>query len=335
MGVIHSNSRQIPQQNVKQESVQQKIHSFVVQNDEMSEDEESDCNVSSHVQPMSDADLSDNEKDNVLQLSIDKGVFRSAFDELIGIRNQIKDKKKKEQVIVKEKEEMDLSEDFIKRKFKKEDACSLSIVGQFNRGFIIGALRTDIFIIDQHATDEKFRFENLMKNYKMKTQNLLCPQRIPSLTPQQAIAIADNLHIFAQNGFTFDEKLKIKSLPMSINPQSKIAYQFGADDILELASILCKESKFTIGSKLLRPAKVRSIFASRACRGAIMIGKPLTIKEMRVVVDNIRTLDQPWNCPHGRPTMRHLFDLSMLNEKLEQKTKNSNSFNQYGAYAFV
>merc|ERR1712129_430367 len=90
--VIHPNIKQIPQQNVKQQLVQQKIQSFDVQNEEMSEDDASDCNMSSHVQPMSDDecddDLSDNEKDNVLQLSIDKSVFRSAFDELIGIRNQ-------------------------------------------------------------------------------------------------------------------------------------------------------------------------------------------------------------------------------------------------------
>ena len=187
-----------------------------------------------------------------------------------------------------------------------------------------------------------------MKNYKIKTQKLLCPQHIPSITPQQEMAIIDHLDVFEANGFGFDvdsnrsngKRVRIKSLPMSINPQSKVSYEFGADEILELATILSEESKLTFFNVsqsqcdkiMIRPAKVRSVFASRACRGAIMIGKPLTRKEMRVVVDNIHSLDQPWNCPHGRPTMRHLFDLSMLNEKLREKTQNSN---QYGAFAFA
>lgn len=37
-----------------------------------------------------------------------------------------------------------------------------------------------------------------------------------------------------------------------------------------------------------------------------MIGRPLAVREMRQVVDHLSELDAPWNCPHGRPTMRHL-----------------------------
>ena len=59
-----------------------------------------------------------------------------------------------------------------------------------------------------------------------------------------------------------------------------------------------------------RPSRVSAMFASRACRSAIMIGKSLTRRMMRQVVDHMGGMDQPWNCPHGRPTMRHLFDLN-------------------------
>ena len=61
--------------------------------------------------------------------------------------------------------------------------------------------------------------------------------------------------------------------------------------------------------QVLRPSKVRAMLAMRACRGSIMIGKALTKDRMTKVVRNLAGLESPWNCPHGRPTMRHLTPL--------------------------
>ena len=58
--------------------------------------------------------------------------------------------------------------------------------------------------------------------------------------------------------------------------------------------------------------KLRSMFASRACRSATMIGTHLEVPKMRALVRQLATLNQPWNCPHGRPTLRHLLDLSRM-----------------------
>jgi len=262
-----------------------------------------------------------------------------------------------------DEEKMDLSEDKMKRMFNKEDSLDLQIIGQFNKGFIIAKLRDDMFIIDQHATDEKHRFENLMKNCKMRSQPLLQCKAIQCVTPQQEIAIMENLDVFEANGFKFriDEgaetgyRVMITSLPMSLNPSSKVAYQFGEDEILELASMLSESTIQTLVNatqlsqcsqhhaadhgkaggggrvRVIRPAKVRTVFAYKACRGAIMIGKPLTQQEMRRVVNNIHSLDQPWNCPHGRPTMRHLFDLSLLHKHFRERGQIS----EFGPFAFV
>ena len=52
----------------------------------------------------------------------------------------------------------------------------MSIIGQFNLGFIIARLQGDLFIVDQHATDEKYRFEKLSKETKIKTQKLIVPK---------------------------------------------------------------------------------------------------------------------------------------------------------------
>jgi DNA mismatch repair protein PMS2 len=54
------------------------------------------------------------------------------------------------------------------------------------------------------------------------------------------------------------------------------------------------------------------MFAMRACRSSIMIGKTLSRKQMQQVVVHMGTIDKPWNCPHGRPTMRHLCSLNTL-----------------------
>jgi DNA mismatch repair protein PMS2 len=55
-----------------------------------------------------------------------------------------------------------------------------------------------------------------------------------------------------------------------------------------------------------------SMFASRACRSAVMIGTALNAREMGGIVARLEGVEQPWNCPHGRPTMRHLVDLRAL-----------------------
>ena len=197
-----------------------------------------------------------------LNIDIDSDSFVSAFRALVGFRQRYekdiklslipKTKTKTEsnddEIDYGDDDKLDLSLDKMKRVFNKHDSKNMEIIGQFNKGFIIGKLEDDIFIIDQHATDEKYRFENLMKNCKMRSQPLLIPKDINCITPQQEIAIIENLDIFESNGFKFSinekkengNRLKIISLPMSLNPHSKLSYEFGEDDILELATLLSK-----------------------------------------------------------------------------------------------
>ena len=80
--------------------------------------------------------------------------------------------------------------------------------------------------------------------------------------------------------------------------------------------------------QIVRCSKVRTMFAMRACRKSVMIGMPLSPQHMMTVsvtfhlffcleliwyisqvIRHMGTIDQPWNCPHGRPTMRHLLDM--------------------------
>jgi DNA mismatch repair protein PMS2 len=70
--------------------------------------------------------------------------------------------------------------------------------------------------------------------------------------------------------------------------------QFGTEDIHELASLLAENP-----GKLCRLPKAKAMFASRACRSSVMIGKALNAEQMTKLIRNMTGLEQPWNCPHG------------------------------------
>ena len=57
-----------------------------------------------------------------------------------------------------------------------------------------------------------------------------------------------------------------------------------------------------------RPRKIRGMLASRACRSSVMVGTELDMRQMMEIVQRMAALKNPWNCPHGRPTIRLLFD---------------------------
>ena len=57
--------------------------------------------------------------------------------------------------------------------FSKDNFADMHILGQFNLGFIIAQLGSDLFIIDQHATDEKYNFEELQKHTVIQSQKLI------------------------------------------------------------------------------------------------------------------------------------------------------------------
>jgi len=197
----------------------------------------------------------------------------------------------------------------LQRQISKADFSEMSIFGQFNLGFIIVGLRDDLFIVDQHATDEKYNFETLQRNTVINSQKMVAPQSL-ELTAANENLLIDNMNVFEKNGFKFSieesapptQRVKLTSLPISKN------WTFGKEDIDELLFLLseCVEGTVT------RPSRVRAMFASRACRSSVMIGKHLSPGDMRRLVDHMGEIEQPWNCPHGRPTIRHLVNTNML-----------------------
>uniref|UniRef100_A0A669QM98 Mismatch repair endonuclease PMS2 n=1 Tax=Phasianus colchicus TaxID=9054 RepID=A0A669QM98_PHACC len=201
-----------------------------------------------------------------------------------------------------------VAEDELRKEISKEMFAKMEIIGQFNLGFIIAKLNSDLFIIDQHATDEKYNFEMLQQHTVLQGQKLIVPQNL-NLTAVNETVLIENLEIFRKNGFDFvinenapvTQRVKLISLPTSKN------WTFGPQDIDELIFMLSD-----CPGVMCRPSRVRQMFASRACRKSVMIGTALNAQEMKKLVTHMGEIEHPWNCPHGRPTMRHIASLDLI-----------------------
>ncbi|XP_060802680.1 mismatch repair endonuclease PMS2 isoform X3 [Amyelois transitella] len=202
-------------------------------------------------------------------------------------------------------------EEELSREISKDSFRQMKVIGQFNLGFIITRLGEDLFIIDQHATDEIYNFETLQRTTELTNQKLVIPQQLELSGVNEQI-LMDNLDVFKKNGFTFEvnenalptKRVKLLTIPMSKN------WIFGKEDIEELLFMLRENP-----SEYSRPSRVRAMFASRACRKSVMIGTALSKSDMKILVDHMAEIDKPWNCPHGRPTIRHLVNLALVHLK--------------------
>ena len=194
----------------------------------------------------------------------------------------------------------------------KDDFSKMQIIGQFNLGFILTTRERDegtedLFIIDQHASDEKYNFERLQAETTFSVQTLARPQQL-ELTAMEEAIVLDHLDVFKVNGFEIrasmddipGKRCYLHAIPMSGNTV------FTLSDLEELIHLV----QLHPDKKSVRCSKARAMFAMRACRSSIMIGKALSEKMMERVVRNLGGLDKPWSCPHGRPTMRHLTELN-------------------------
>ena len=201
----------------------------------------------------------------------------------------------------------------------KTDFERMAIIGQFNLGFILAVRpalddreEDELFIIDQHAADEKYNYERLQRTVTLQNQRLVRPKPL-DLTAIEEEIILSNAEALKANGFeiettsyaTDDEssrrRCRLFTLPISGEKT------FDLSDLEELLHLLSEAPAGS--SEIPRPRKVQKMLAMRACRSSIMVGKTLTLKQMQKVVRHMGEMEKPWNCPHGRPTMRHLAGL--------------------------
>ncbi|XP_076172313.1 mismatch repair endonuclease PMS2 isoform X2 [Ptiloglossa arizonensis] len=145
----------------------------------------------------------------------------------------------------------------LKRELTKESFLKMEIIGQFNLGFIITRLEEDLFIIDQHATDEKFRFEKLNNEIQLKTQKLIVPKSLNLSSLNEAILI-EHQKTFEDNGFTFKinseaatgNRVDLTGIPVDGG------WQFGQEDIEELIFLIREGAVENKENHQFRPSRL-------------------------------------------------------------------------------
>ncbi|KAI1725238.1 mismatch repair endonuclease PMS2 [Ditylenchus destructor] len=184
----------------------------------------------------------------------------------------------------------------------------MKVIGQFNEAFIITRMGKQMFMIDQHAADEKYNFERLQKNSRGTSQKLIQPM-ILNLGAVEENILMDNIDILKANNFDFafndsdrpGNRVRLTAVPMIKD------CQFDSNDVDEILNFL-KDFPGTF----YQPKKLQTYFASKACRSSVMFGKALHKQQMKWIVKHMGEMEKPWNCPHGRPTIRHIGDLRTI-----------------------
>jgi len=234
--------------------------------------------------------------------------------------------------------EVENAEEKLSLKISKTDFANMRIVGQFNLGFVLAVREAapkpsspevssetqqppsaddELFIIDQHASDEKYNFERLQASTVVQSQRLVQPKTL-ELTAVEEEIIIEHATALERNGFVVSvdqsgdrpvgARCQLLSLPLSRETT------FSVSDLEELIFLL-GDNPSSSATTVPRPSKVRKMFAMRACRSSIMIGRALSQRQMEKVVRHMGEMEKPWNCPHGRPTMRHLCGLGAWEER--------------------
>jgi len=173
----------------------------------------------------------------------------------------------------------------------------LRIIGQFNKTYIIGEYNEILYMIDQHAAHEKILFEKYLN--QIEEQNIIIqPLLIPSvvdLTVDDYIYYEENKEIFKNAGFTLEDfggnSLALKEVPYflgRLNPKGLLLSII--DNLKGLGSGKTSEIKY-------------NRIATMACKAAVKGNDFLSEPEMIKLVEDLRFIEDPFHCPHGRPTI--------------------------------
>ena len=184
------------------------------------------------------------------------------------------------------------------------------IIGQLFLTYWLIEYEDKLYIIDQHAAHEKVLYEKIVKQLKASSvsSQMLTPPIIVTLSGEYEIVLQENIELFEKLGFQIEHfggmEYNLYAIPANL---PKISQQDFFLDILESLSA----RKVTVSSDVLLEK-----LASMSCKAAVKAGHKLTSRECISLIDELMLLDNPFNCPHGRPVI-----ISMTKQELEKKFK--------------
>ena len=217
-----------------------------------------------------------------------------------------------------EEKELDASKDFKYANQENESVfeteefknrVNYKFVGIAFSTYIIIEISNEMYIIDQHAAHERIMYEKVKANYyseeEKDSQILLLPDII-TLTHKEMFIAKQNESMFEKAGFSFEEfgenTIKLTAVPsMCEKLNTKQLFLEVLDEIDTVAVTAKKE-------------KEEKLIATVACKSAVKANKKLDEKEVGSLLQKLLSLDNPFTCPHGRPTA-----IKMTRYDLEKK----------------
>lgn len=221
--------------------------------------------------------------------------------------DNISDKSVRTDINSQTTEQMNLFND----KFLSENSKEhYQILGQIFKTYWLIAFEDKLYFMDQHAAHEKVKYESLIHNLKNKTISTqqLNPPIIVSLSPKEEAVISENLIYFEKLGFEIEDfglgSVAIRGIPTDL---------YGCDENTFFREIL---DELMENTSKRNPDVILDKLASMACKAAVKGNSKMSVPEVKALLDQLLTLDNPYNCPHGRPTI-----FSMSKYEIEKKFK--------------
>lgn len=185
-------------------------------------------------------------------------------------------------------------------------------IGVVHATFIVCENEDGMYLVDQHAAAERINYEYFLKeisNPKREYQDLLVPIEI-ELTSNEYLILTDHFDLLDKLGFEYNEfgnyTLLIRKVPLWLTKIDLVKA------IRAIIDIIVDKKEFALDKFLDHTA------ATIACKASIRANDSITLKDMEYLVDRLRECDNPFSCPHGRPSI-----ISYSNYDLEKLFKRS------------
>ena len=185
------------------------------------------------------------------------------------------------------------------------------ILGQVFGTYWVLAFRDKMYLVDQHAAHEKVNYERMMARYRshdMMSQ-LLQPPLIVTLSEQEEALFKLYEQSFKDLGFQAepfgDRTYALRAVPVEL---------YGAEEKELFLSILDELQAERAGMR--DPSLFTQRIATMACKASVKGNTEMTVQEMEALIDELLTLENPYNCPHGRPTI-----ISMSKYEIDKRFK--------------
>ena len=199
---------------------------------------------------------------------------------------------------------------FEERILKQENRDKFEILGQIFQTYWLVRYEEQLLFVDQHAAHEKVKYERLIKSVKEGEilSQTLQPPLVLHLTQKEEAALSEYQDYFENIGFVWEDfgshSIAMRQMPVELYGKSE--KRFFEEILDELVENGCKGT----------PEVVLEKIASMACKSAVKGNQTINHMEMKALLEQLFELENPYHCPHGRPTM-----ISMSKTDLEKKFK--------------